>query len=229
SLNQILKEIYYLFRIADTIQWQLVRSKLRVVGKMLDNDFGKVTMDEGTTFGAAAPDILSWFEQADESNNTLLDDNANESNNHPLDDSTKSITQPQDDDLFNWPYDYDNDISVIDLTAPSLNSSQISQTHSNNINIVDLESETTKKHELCNSNNNSNERDAEYDESIWQCWDQKDYSTHWLKYTNFGIMPPDYVISDPGYTEYISQFSKPSPSVASPCTIFPRRDNSKDS
>ncbi|CAG8526660.1 16_t:CDS:2, partial [Racocetra fulgida] len=153
----------------------LVRSKLRVVGKMLDNDFGKVTMDEGTSFGAAAPDILSWFEQADESNNLLLDDSANESNNHPLDDSTKSIPQPQDDDLFNWPYDYDNDISVIDLTTPSLNSSQISQTHSNNINIIDLESETTEKHELCNSNNNSNEREAEYDESIWQCWDQKDY------------------------------------------------------
>ncbi|CAG8759164.1 3946_t:CDS:10 [Gigaspora margarita] len=187
---------------SDTIQWQLVRSKLRVVGKMLDNDFGKVTMDEGTSFGAAAPDILSWFVQADESNNLPLDDNIEVPQN--VIDVDKPIPKL---------HDY-TEILDIDKSNQQLqdNNTEVSQ---DEIDIIDIDESIPKLQD-----------DAEYDESIWQCWDQKDYSTHWLKYTNFGIMPPDYVISDPGYKEYISQFSKPSSSVVSPCTMFSRRDNS---
>jgi len=179
-----------------------VRSKLRVVGKMLDNDFGKVTMDEGTSFGAAAPDILSWFVQADESNNHPLDDNIEVPQN--VIDVDKPIPKL---------HDY-TEILDIDKSNQQLqdNNTEVSQ---DEIDIIDIDESIPKLQD-----------DAEYDESIWQCWDQKDYSTHWLKYTNFGIMPPDYVISDPGYKEYISQFSKPSSSVVSPCTMFSRRDNS---
>ncbi|CAG8544956.1 6780_t:CDS:10, partial [Diversispora eburnea] len=46
---------------SDSIQWEMVRQKLKVVGKMLDNNIEKVTMEEGTSFGAIDPDLLSWF------------------------------------------------------------------------------------------------------------------------------------------------------------------------
>ncbi|RHZ63139.1 hypothetical protein Glove_332g22 [Diversispora epigaea] len=46
---------------SDSIQWEMVRQKLKVVGKMLDNNIDKVTMEEGTSFGAIDPDLLSWF------------------------------------------------------------------------------------------------------------------------------------------------------------------------
>ncbi|CAG8681483.1 18931_t:CDS:10, partial [Dentiscutata erythropus] len=215
---------------SDTIQWQIVRSKLRVVGKMLDNDFGKVTMDEGTSFGAAVPDILSWFEQADESNNLPLDDNTGASQN--VIDVDKSIPKLQDDnteisrdvkDINQKLYDNNTGISqdIIDIdgSIPKLQDDDLFNwpydDYDNDISVIDLTEPSYP-----------DKKEADYDESIWQCWDQKDYSTHWLKYTNFGIIPPDYVISDPGYTEYISRFSKPSSSVISPCTIFSRRDNS---
>ncbi|CAG8594392.1 11800_t:CDS:2 [Paraglomus brasilianum] len=46
---------------ADEILWPLIQDKLRVVGKMLDNDFMKVSLKEGTSFGKRDP-LLTDYE-----------------------------------------------------------------------------------------------------------------------------------------------------------------------
>ncbi|CAG8698006.1 8421_t:CDS:1, partial [Acaulospora morrowiae] len=92
---------------SDSIQWQMVKQKLRVVGKMLDNDIDKITIEEGTSFGAVDPDLLSWCErvnreisQPNDSDNSTLNEASS-----PLPSSDLELDVNSDD------------ISVINLTV----------------------------------------------------------------------------------------------------------------
>ncbi|CAG8551786.1 15090_t:CDS:1 [Acaulospora colombiana] len=94
---------------SDSIQWQMVRQKLRVVGKMLDNDIEKVTIEEGTSFGAVDPDLLSWCERISKEC-PQSDENDNITSNH------RDLPPPPSLEL-ELDQNSESDIPVINLTV----------------------------------------------------------------------------------------------------------------
>lgn len=81
----------------------MVRQKLKVLGRMLDNNVDKVTIEEGTSFGAIDPDLLSWIGKISSENDKSSSTNNDTENTENIENAeiTKDIKNTVNEEKLN--------------------------------------------------------------------------------------------------------------------------------